>query len=212
MFIFFPTKKANFSLDNAKYLKSLPSSFRTFDTANQPPYNARMEKFIPEHIDPYRYADQALQVDGAVRISDMTRLSAALTSTEGRVMVHLHFGVDEQGITFLKGHLDATLSLQCQRCMEPLTCEIISDFVLGIVKNLDEENALPAHYEPAMAKEGSLALRELIEDEILLNLPIIPKHEPDQCKLKLPLVDSGWEEVKAKNPFRVLESLKDKEK
>lgn len=173
-----------------------------------------MEKFIPEHIDPFRYAEQNLHLDGLVKLTDMARLSSNLSSATGNndmVTVNLQFGVDEQGITFLKGHLETKLTLSCQRCMEPFIYEIISSFVLGIVSTLDEANALPEGYEPALAKEGSLALRELIEDELILNLPIIPRHEPEDCKVKLPLKDSGWEQGKGENPFHVLKSLKDKQ-
>lgn len=172
-----------------------------------------MEKFIPEHIDPFRYAEQNLLLDGAVKLADMHRLSSNLSgSGDDLVTVNLQFGVDEQGITFLKGHLETKLTLQCQRCMEPFIYEIISDFVLGIVSTLDEANALPERYEPALAKEGNLALRELIEDELILNLPIIPRHEPEDCKVKLPLADSGWEQGKGESPFHVLKSLKDKQR
>lgn len=168
------------------------------------------EKFIPEHIDPFRYAEQSLALDGSVRIADMQRLSANVLANNDVVNVKLQFGVDEQKITFLKGHLHAKLTLQCQRCMEPYIYEIMSDFALGIVNTLDEANALPDQYEPALAKDGSLALRELIEDEIILNLPIIPRHEPEDCKVKLPLQNPGWEQGKGENPFHVLKSLKDK--
>ncbi|SRR5579883_615652 len=181
-------------------------------TPHPPTMRPMSEKFIPEHIDPFRYADQALQLDGTVKITDMHRLSGSLSSTAGDVTVHLRFGVDEQGLTFLKGHLEATLSLTCQRCMGAFTYGIISDFALGIVTTLDEANALPEHYEPAMAKEGSLALRELIEDELILNLPIIPKHAPEECQITLSLTDSTEKEPKVKNPFHILESLKEKEK
>lgn len=166
-------------------------------------------KLIPEHVDPFRYAEQSLGLDGIVHLQDMPRLSTMLyAGKQGDVMVNLTFGIDEQGINYLKGHLETTVSLQCQRCLEPLDCEIMSDFTLGIVNTLDEANALSAVYEPAIAKEGSLGLRELIEDEVLLNLPIIPRHDPDECKVHLPVADAGWEEHDTKNPFHVLASLK----
>lgn len=169
------------------------------------------EKFIPEKIDPFRYADQDLRLEGGVRLSDMPRLSANHQVGSEIASVKLHFGVDEQGMTFVKGHLEAQLSLQCQRCMDLFIYEIISNFVLGVVKTLDEANALPEQYESAVAnEEGQLALRELIEDELILNLPLIPRHEPEACKVKLPLMDSGWTEGKGENPFKVLESLKHK--
>jgi uncharacterized protein len=170
------------------------------------------EKIIPEHIDPFRFAEQNLRLDGVVRVVDMHRLGTSLCAASEPVQVNLQFGVDEQKTTFLKGHLQTKLALQCQRCMEPFMYEIISDFVLGIVKKLDEVDALPEGYEPALTKDGQLALRELIEDELILNLPIIPRHEPEDCKVALPLADSGWEQGKGENPFRVLELLKRKQK
>ena len=172
------------------------------------------EKFIPEYVDPFRFAEQNLHLDGAVKLIDMHRLNASRqkVSEDERVSVNLHFGVDEQGVNYLKGHLQARLGLQCQRCLEQFSYEIISDFALGIVRSLEEEKALADQYEPAMVQEGQLALRELIEDEIILNLPIIPRHEPEVCKVKLPLADAGWEESKGENPFQVLQSLKGKQK
>lgn len=166
------------------------------------------EKFIPEHIDPFRYAEQGLGLSGTLNVADMQRLLPSVIPHADVVTVDLQFGIDEQGVTFLKGILKTTLRLQCQRCMEPFVYEIISDFALGIVDTLDEAKALPEHYEPALAQEGMLALRDLIEDEIILNLPLIPKHSPEECKVTLPQTDSGWEQEKEKNPFHVLKSLK----
>jgi len=170
------------------------------------------EKLIPEHIDPFRFAEQQLHLIGIVNISDMKRLEAALQSSDSVVAVDLKFGVDEQSITFLKGHLKTKLTLQCQRCLEPFVYEIISNFALGIVNTLDEAKALPELYEPALAKEGKLALRELIEDEVILNLPIIPKHGADECEVNISLSEAEEKQEKRDNPFKVLESLKDKRK
>ena len=167
------------------------------------------EKYIPEHVDPFRFAEQNLQLSGVVRFNDMKRLGSTLSPNQDLVNVNLEFGVDEQGVTFLKGQIETKMALQCQRCMEPFIYDIKSNFVLGIVHTLDEANALPDNYEPALVKDGQLALRELIEDELILNLPIIPKHEPEECKVKLPLKDAEWD--KTNTPFQVLESLKHKQ-
>jgi uncharacterized protein len=170
------------------------------------------ERMLPEHIDPFRYAEQGLGLSGVINTTDMHRLKAGISLHTDKIAVDLQFGVDEQGLTFLKGHLKTMLVLQCQRCMQPFNYEILSDFLLGIVKSLDEVNTLPEHYEPAVTKEGQLVLRELIEDELILNLPIIPRHEPDDCTVKVTQAEAGWEQGKAENPFRVLRSLKDKQK
>ena len=172
------------------------------------------EKFIPEYVDPFRLAEQNLHLDGAVKLIDMHRLNSSRpkASEDERVMVNLHFGVDEQGVTYLKGHLQASLGLQCQRCLDQFSYEIISDFALGIIRKLEEEKSLPKQYEPAMVKDGQLALRELIEDELILNLPIIPRHEPEVCGVHLPLAEPAREQAKGENPFQVLQTLKHKQK
>src|SRR3990167_8365126 len=170
------------------------------------------EKLIPEHVDPFRYAEQGLNLEGAVKIIDMQRLSSMTLPRDEVVKVDLKFGIDEQDITFLKGHLSTILSLQCQRCMDAFDYEIMTDFFLAIVRTLEEANDLPESYEPALVKDGYLALRELIEDEIILNLPLIPKHSPEQCHVRLSMTDAEWEQSKQQGPFHVLESLKERNK
>lgn len=169
-----------------------------------------MEKYIPDHVDPYRLAEQGIQLlDQRVKIDDLSRLKVLVLPDDTKISVDLHFGVDEQGLTNLKGKVATKLKLQCQRCMEPFIYEIISNFALGIVNTLDEANELPDQYEPALVSEGALPLKDLIEDEILLNLPIIPRHTPEECKVKLPYRAAGGEITQEeKSPFHVLASLK----
>lgn len=174
------------------------------------------EKFIPENVDPFRLAEQNLQIDGVVKIVDMHRLNASrradIANATEVVNVRLTFGVDEQAQANVRGNIHTVLKLQCQRCMEHFNYEIISDFALGIVRSLEEAKSLSSEYEPALVKEdGQLALRDLVEDELILNLPLIPKHEPDICETAFPLADSSWEEAKGDSPFQVLQALKQKE-
>lgn len=145
------------------------------------------EKLIPEHIDPFRFAEQGITIAGVVNVVDMRRLADLLWSTEGRVKVDFHFKLDAQRIPILTGSVQTSLVLQCQRCMEPFTYEIMSSFCLGIVRTLKEADSLPKAYEPALVLANVLALRELVEDEIILNLPIIPKHAVGECSVLLPL-------------------------
>lgn len=169
------------------------------------------EDNLPEQIDPFRFAEQNRHVSGSLTLKDMPRLSANLHSNDYLAEVDMQFGKDEEGTVYLKGHVKTSLILQCQRCMEPVVYEIIADFLLGVVKTLEEANALSKRYEPTIAKEGSLVVRDLIEDELILNLPIIPKHEPEECNITLPLTNSEEsKQEERKNPFHVLHSLKRK--
>ena len=85
----------------------------------------------------------------------------------------------------------------------PSLNEIITDFALGIVNTLEEANALPENYEPVVTEEGGqLSLYQVVEDELILSLPIIPKHEPEACSAKLESTGTGVEQDILKNPIK----------
>jgi uncharacterized protein len=167
-----------------------------------------MLKLLPEHINAFRYCEKRLKINGLIKLSQLSRVKDSLLSDVGEVSVNLTFGIDEQHTKYMRGQLNTTVLLQCQRCMQPFSCEIMSDFALGLVNTFDEANILDKQYEPVLLKEGELVLIEAIEDEIILNLPIIPKHKPQECKTSLPLLDLEGEQKKVNNPFLVLELLK----
>lgn len=167
---------------------------------------------LPIKIDPFRFADNAIQLQGELQISELPRLRPSLHSDQGEINVQLSFGKDEEGIRYIQGHYETQLTLQCQRCMEPIVYEIMNDFVSGIVGSEEEAEQLPGRYDPVMAKNGTLNLPEMIEDELIVSLPIVPMHNPNDCQVKMPLAaDSGsLSESEKENPFKVIELLRKK--
>jgi uncharacterized protein len=165
---------------------------------------------LPQKVDPFRFADNKLTLQGSLSLKDMHRLSASLTSDEGEVDVSLAFGVDEQKIRFVRGHVTTHLVLQCQRCMEPFNHEINHDVVLGFIHSEDDIEALPESYDPVVVKDNEFFIADLIEEELLVSLPIVPMHPADDCKVKLPFAGSSSITVEKENPFKVIESLRSK--
>jgi uncharacterized protein len=166
---------------------------------------------LPQHINLLRMSEHPVQFQGSLLIKDMQRLVLSLASTEGRVDVSLMLDSDTEGTRFCRVKLKAEVFLQCQRCMEPYSYEIISDFLQGIVNSESEADELPEQYEPVLAKDGMLVIQDLVEDELILKLPIVPMHEAAECKVRLPLADSTWNsevEEEKQNPFNVLKFLK----
>ncbi len=167
-----------------------------------------MPNRLPYKIDPFRSAAHKMQLQGNFMLGDMQRLVPSLHSTEGEVTVDADFAMDEQDICVLKGQLKTSLTLQCQRCMEPFKYDIIDEFLSGIVQTEDEAEKLPEQYDPVIAIEGELALLDMIEDEIIIALPIVPMHDANKCKVKLPL-EAGTTE--SNNPFNVISILRSKD-
>lgn len=168
------------------------------------------ENTLPIQVDAFRFAENATRLQGVLLIEDMQRLVSNLYSNEGQAKVEMEFGVDRQGIRFLKGQYIAQLQLPCQRCLESIAYEAKGNFLSGIARTEEEASQLPKGYDPLIAAEGMLILREVFEDELIVNLPIVPMHAESECKVKLPLTietDEKVEESK-ENPFKVIEFLK----
>jgi len=169
---------------------------------------------LPQHINMLRVSEHAANFHGSLLIKNMQRLSPSLYSDEGEVVVDLIFGADEEGTRFCRVQLKAKVVLQCQRCMEPFTYEIISDFLHGIVASEREAEVLAEHYEPVIVPDGLLIIKDMVEDELILKLPIVSMHPDAECKVKLPVTDSTWREgdENKQSPFKVLKLLKQETK
>jgi uncharacterized protein len=166
---------------------------------------------LPIKVDPFRFADNSLSLSGALLIKDMPRLRPSLFSDDGEVTVDFLFGIDEEGIRYVKGHMTTCLILVCQRCLESFKYEIIGDFMLGIVRTDKEADKLPERYDPLLVPDLSLILSEMIEDELIVSLPIVPMHKMDECTAKQSLESSSNDVVvERESPFKVIESLRSK--
>jgi len=109
-------------------------------------------------------------------------------------------------------HLQASarLALQCQRCLQPVDTPLQVDRRIRFVRGEEEAATLDADIDDdVLALTRSLDLRELIEDELLLALPLVPRHE--RCPAPLPApTDELPESAERPNPFAVLAGLKGK--
>lgn len=140
-----------------------------------------MSKRLPVHIDPLQLAGKGELLSGDLELAGMRRLAPSLHTTEGAVEVTLEFGVDPERIPYLQGHIRGKLILTCQRCMQVMDFPVDLDMTLGLVNSPAEADTLPDHYEPLMVRSEPVALSDIIEDELLLCLPLVPKHPESQC-------------------------------
>ena len=107
---------------------------------------------------------------------------------------------------------DADVILQCQRCLLPLDEAVHVDRHFRFVADEDAAAALDDEIEDeVLALPKTLNLRDLVEDEMLLALPLVPRHEV--CPETIPMRFGDVEEVEEKaNPFASLALLrKDKD-
>jgi uncharacterized protein len=122
------------------------------------------------------------------------------------------FDRDEQGKPVVLAKVQVAMQLECQRCLGAMDFPIDLEAELQLVWDEAEAKALPTGREAWIVGEGEADLAAILEEEILLALPVVPKHEED-C-VPPSLMSSGDEvtssEEQVKNPFSVLADLKSK--
>lgn len=135
-----------------------------------------MSEQLPERVDPVRLALNGAVLRGQLPFSACGRLLEFALNPDGRIDLELVFG-REDGVTRVRGRVEATVRLQCQRCLEPVDLTVRCNVSLGVVASLAEADRLPEDCEPLIREgEGPIAVADLVEDEIILALPYIPRH------------------------------------
>ncbi|MFC0048418.1 23S rRNA accumulation protein YceD [Rheinheimera tilapiae] len=169
---------------------------------------------IPVTIDPYRTAQKRSSFDGILQLQNLTRLSEQLSNTDGDVAVIVHCGNDEQGLVYIEGEAQCTVQVRCERCGDEMTLNINSSFAYTPVKGDDSaQEEIPQRYDVIETDEhGEVNLRQLVEDELILALPLFPMHDEGQCDPNK--VQMSWGEIEPEpekpNPFAILQELKKK--
>jgi uncharacterized protein len=130
----------------------------------------------------------------------------------------LRFERDSDGRFVVRGRVQARLVLQCQRCLGPMIFDVDRPILLAFVHNDEQAIALPDAYDPWVVREDLVNAQELVEDELLLALPAVPRHPAeDGCAEHLgaaapPVgrvsVDTDADVREARRPFAVLASIK----
>jgi uncharacterized protein len=169
-------------------------------------------------VDPFRLCDQARLFEGHFDLDQLHRLAEALASTEGQASYRIECDRDEQRRARIRGCVDAELTVICQRCMGPMRLPVHMEFQLAVVTGESEAAQLPDDYDPLLLEGETLRLADVIEDELLLAVPVAAMHPVDECGVNPadwspPEPEEKPETASSReNPFAVLAGLKRPEK
>jgi uncharacterized protein len=173
----------------------------------------------PRHLDVQAFALSEGRLQGEWPLAEMGRLQQdALSLTKDSPAQSVAWSAQGERHTVAGGEPEVRLRLQaqtallqvCQRCLKPmaLTLDVRRSirFVHGadLAQQLDEEGE-----EDVLDSSAALDLRELIEDELILALPLVPRH--DVCPQPLTQADHGADADgigSQAHPFAVLASLR----
>lgn len=134
---------------------------------------------VPEKINPHRLARSMSRLEGHLDISALSRIVGLSDSNENQVAeICLQFGYDSSNNCYIQGKLYAEVFVECQRCMQNMQIKVDNDLSLCPMQE-DDKNS--TEYEEVILQENMVNIHQLVEDEILLTIPLYPKHQSIQC-------------------------------
>lgn len=181
-------------------------------------------EFKPRRLDITAFTSDAGQLDGEIALADLPRLRADLHAQADPAMARpvrwqahgearpRRGGTPEH---WLHLQVDAVVPLECQRCLQPVDEPLQVDRWFRFVEtealaaDLDDDSE-----DDVLAQSSAFDLQELIEDELLLAQPVVPRH--GTCPQPLPFAadadidatDTTTASARPAHPFAALAALK----
>ncbi len=131
-------------------------------------------------LDAEAVAAQGAVIEREFALSGFTRLRDRLAAPDGSVRARLSLRLVD-GVAAGEIELTAAVMLECQRCLQPMARELRSESELAFVAG--DAERVPAEYEVIAGDPKRVDLAALVEDELLLALPVIARHAPgEDCR------------------------------
>ena len=169
-----------------------------------------MTDHLPDRLDLLAMAEAGRVLRGPVALASLERLLPALVSQDGELQVEMDLGRDPDGTRYLAGTIQGTVQLECQRCLEAMVLPLDLKFRLGLVQDQEAARQLPDRYEALLVTAEPARVADIVSDEVLLALPIVPMHDDRaECRALMSEYQSPGGPQR-ENPFAVLAELKQK--
>lgn len=157
-------------------------------------------------IDPQRLSAKPLLLEGRFAPADLERLDESLANGEGELRYRITAGLDEHRRKVVSCIINGFVFLTCQTSLEAFRHEISVDDRLVLV---DEESQLPPVEEENDTEDYLVAgepldIRDLVEDAVLLALPMVPR-KPGLAQTR---EEASEPRPQRESPFAALASLK----
>lgn len=165
---------------------------------------------LPRLLDPRKLCDGQQSITGYIELAALPGFCSYLLSDQGQVSVELHFTRDRAHRPIITGKTSIKdVQVSCQRCLEAISLDIMADMSVAIVLTEEQAEKLPAEFDPWLLEDRKLEMNELIDHEMILNIPIVAYHADCQVAADVGNPETVQEKP---NPFEGLQALLQKDK
>ena len=160
-----------------------------------------MASGLPDRVECVRLAEDAAVLERVYLLSEMDRLQDSLADARGSLRAHFAFESLPTGRAGAKVTVQAEPHLVCQRCMQGFAHAVHSESEIEFAPS-EAEAPMDSPREIYVMNDGTVSLRELAEEELLLALPIVAAcGTPERCGRAPPAPQERT------RPFAVLQDL-----
>jgi len=153
-------------------------------------------------LDPFAFARDGKVLEGVVPAEDLSRVMESAPGSNGSVRFAFRGEKDRDGKLFLFVEAEGSLRLQCQRCLDEMPWPFqVSSRLLLVREDQELPDDLEEEAYDAVQLPSVINLLDLLEDEILLELPVVSRH--DDCDTPGPS-----EAGEVDSPFAALAALR----
>ena len=164
-----------------------------------------LNKILPDQLKLFNFAKKEISLSGLYQISDFPKISEISSNKTENIRVDLSFYLNNNKTPCVDGIIELDIVLACQRCLDDLSIALKINCNLAFVRHRQESKEIDSYYDIYVIEEEELATHDLISDEILLSIPMVPTHDYDCIK---EIHEQEIVEGKSENPFAILKKLK----
>jgi uncharacterized protein len=129
------------------------------------------------------------ELDFSIPLAELPRVSHEFTGRDGEARGHVRFS-RHLGQAVADLEVSAQPEVVCQRCMQPMRWPVKVQSRVALVSDYDAADRVPEGLEVFLVEADSVSVRDLVDEEIMLAMPHVPRHEEDsECarrKVQLP--------------------------
>ncbi len=157
-------------------------------------------------VDSVEFARESGDLRATVAVAALARLHDAMFDQSGAIAYELAGHVDQEGKASLRLALGGELVLRCQRCLGPVRwrLDVVRTFLLVPLGQALSDPAEEAQDTEQLHADPKLDVIALVEDEVILGLPMVAGHEEGGCAAPSPKAEPR----KRESPFNALATLK----
>lgn len=122
------------------------------------------------------FAQREARFDEEIDAAQLPRLRKLLHTDDGSVRVSFRFGQQRVGYVTVELEYRFNFKLVCQRCLDPVEEKTSHRVLLVVLEDESMAASAPAGYEPIILSGERFQLAEVIEDELIVSLPLISRH------------------------------------